>query len=191
MIFIFLNSYRIAVNEMTFSTGEYNIAVYTDEVPVILEYCRQRAIFVDEDGMKNDGTLVYLIISKGFPHARYCIIGFNTPVNFAISAPAIYYEPSTQVLFIGAGAIIKTFDLAVYKRVFEKDGFIGFWGWNKYGDYVVHQEELSVGIFNLHGEQLWEAFVEPPYDLEFDGDTITLKYEGISDRRKLSTGEST
>lgn len=174
---------------VTFSLEEYSISIYTGEPPVILEHYLKHALFVDDKGLANDGTAVYIIIATRFPHEQYVIIAFRSfPVDCAGFHPELLYENTSQTLFIGAGTVVKVFNIADKRIVFEKDAGVGFLGWNKYKSYIVQQEELTVGIFDLQGKQLWQTDVEPPYNLDFDGDILTLKFNDKVERRLLGTG---
>ena len=72
---------------------------------------------------------------------------------------------------------------------FEKNHGFGFWSWTKHKDLIIQQEETSFGIFNVSGDQLWETFVDPPYDFEIIEDKVTLKFDNIVETRFLLTGE--
>jgi hypothetical protein len=73
--------------------------------------------------------------------------------------------------------------------IFEKNNGMGFWGWTKHGKYIIQQEEIAFGIFDLSGRQLWETFVRPPCEFKFSDDKVILEFDGIIETRILSTGE--
>lgn len=173
-----------------FSIDNYSITVFVGQSSDILDYYKKNAIFVDDKGLKNEGTEVYIIISKGFLKPEISFIAFKTnPVGYAGFKPGIHYEKNNQTLFIGAGTIIKTLRLTDNKIIFEKDNGMGFWGWTKHKDFILQQEEIDFGVFSLKGEQLWKTFVSPPYDIEIKDDKITLKFDGKTETRLLLTGE--
>lgn len=173
-----------------FSVDNYNITIFVGQTPVILDYYKKYAVFIDDKDLKNEGTEVYIIISKGFLNPETIIIAFKTdPVGYAGFGPGLHYEKDSQILFIGAGTIIKTFRLTDNKLIFEKNHGMGFWGWTKYNDFVLQKEEIDFGVFNLGGEQLWQTFVSPPYDFELKENKVTLKFYDIIETRELTTGE--
>ncbi len=173
-----------------FSVDNYNIIVFVGQTPNILDFYKKHAVFIDDKDMKNEGTEVYIIISKGLLKPETTIVAFKTePIGYAGFKPGLHYEKVSQTLFIGAGTIIKTLRLTDNKIIFEKNSGMGFWGWVKCDDFILQQEEIDFGVFNLTGEQLWETFVSPPYDFEIKEDKITLKFDDIIETRFLPTGE--
>jgi len=105
--------------------------------------------------LKNEGTEVYVIISKGFAKPEIAIIAFKTdPVGYAGFRPGLHYENDSQTLFIGAGTIIKTIRLTDNNLIFDKNDGMVFWGWTKYKDFILQQEEIAFGVFNTNGEHL-------------------------------------
>jgi len=173
-----------------FSIDNYNIAVFVGQAPDILDFYKKHASLVDDECLKNEGTEVYVIISKGFVKPDYLIIAFKTdPVGYAGFKPRLHYEKESQTLFIGAGTLIKIYRLTDNKKIFEKNYGMGFWCWTKHKDFILQQEEIGFGVFNLFGDLLWETFVSPPYDFEINEDKITLKFDDIVETRLLLTGE--
>lgn len=173
-----------------FSVDNYNIIVFVGQTPDILDFYKKHAVFIDDKDMKNEGTEVYIVISKGLLKPETTIVAFKTePIDYAGFKPGLHYEKVSQTLFIGAGTIIKTIRLTDNKIIFEKNSGMGFWGWVKCEDFILQQEEIDFGVFNLTGEQLWETFVSPPYDFEIKEDKITLKFDDIIETRFLLTGE--
>lgn len=173
-----------------FSVDNYNITVFVGQAPDILDFYKKHAVFIDDKDLKNDGTEVYIIISKDFSKPETTVIAFKAdPVGYAGFKPGLHYEKESQTLFIGAGTIIKTIRLTDNKIIFEKNSGMGFWGWTKHEDFILQQEEIDFGVFSLTGEQLWETFVSPPYDFEMKEDKITLKFDDIIETRVLLTGE--
>jgi hypothetical protein len=173
-----------------FSVDNYNIRVYVGQAPIILDDYRKQAIFIDDKDLKNEGTEVYFIISKDFSNPEITFIAFRTdPVGYAGFGVGVHYERESQVLFMGAGAIVKTLRLTDNKIIFEKNSGIGFWGWEKHENFILQKEELDFGVFGLTGEQLWETYISPPYEFELKDDKITLKFEDITETRLLLTGK--
>ncbi len=138
-----------------FSVDNYNITVFVGQSPDILDFYKKHAVFVDDKDLKNEGTEVYVIISKGFAKPEIAIIAFKTdPVGYAGFRPGLHYENDSQTLFIGAGTIIKTIRLTDNNLIFDKNDGMVFWGWTKYKDFILQQEEIAFGVFNTNGEHL-------------------------------------
>jgi len=172
-----------------FSVDDYNITVYVGQIPDIIDHYKKHAKFIDDKDLKNEGTEVYVIISKGFLNPDNSIIAFKSdPIGYAGFRPGLHYEKESDILFIGAGKIVKTYRLSDNKIIFEKNHGMGFWGWTKHSNFIIQQEETELGIFNLKGEQLWETFVSPPYNFKFVGDNIILEFDDIIEKRNLLTG---
>ncbi|MBS1625893.1 MAG: hypothetical protein JST83_17870 [Bacteroidetes bacterium] len=152
-----------------FSTGNYKIQVFIGEEPIVYDIICKAAVLIDDKDLKKSGTAVYLIVSSNKEDKLNYLVGaFCTEyVGIAGFYPAIHLEEQTHTLFVGAGTIIKTYNLLNNKLVFEKDSGLGFWTWYKLGDYIIQKEEIAFGVFNTKGEQLWETFISPPSNFEY------------------------
>src|SRR5688500_14537916 len=136
---------------LQFSADHFTIGVFVGQEPDILHHYKKQAVFIDDLGLQDDGTLIYIIISQAFTSSETAIIAFRTdPVGYAGFRPALHYEMESKTLFIGAGTVVKTIRLTDYKVIFEKNYGFGFWGWGKYGDFVIQQEETDFGVFNIN-----------------------------------------
>jgi hypothetical protein len=173
-----------------FSVDKYHIKVFVGEDGDFLEYYKKKAIFIDDKDLQNEGTEIHIIISNGFLDEEFSIIAFKTnPIGYAGFKPGIHFETESHIIYIGAGKVIKTFDLLQKKIIFEKTYGMGFWGWTKKDNYILQYEEIDFGVFNLKGEQLWDTYVSPPYDIEINDDSVTLKFDDLIETRLLSSGE--
>jgi hypothetical protein len=173
-----------------FSTNNYNITVFVGQPPDILAHYKNHAKFIDDRDLKNEGTEIYIIISNGFLKPDYSIFAFRSnPIGYAGFRPGIHYEKDEDIIFIGAGTVIKTYRLSDYKLIFEKDHGLGFWGWAKHLNYVIQQEETEFGVFDTKGQQLWETRVGPPYEFKINDKKVVLEFDGIIETRNLLTGE--
>jgi hypothetical protein len=172
-----------------FSVDNYGFTVFVGKAPDILDYYKKHAVFIDDKDLKNEGTEVYVIISKDFTKPDNSIIAFRTTsLDYAGFRPCLHYEKESQTLFVGAGTVIKTFRLRDNELVFEKNYGMGFWRWSKYGDFILQRGEIEFGVFNLSGQLLWDTFVSPPYNVELKEDKVTLTYDDTKDIRLLLTG---
>jgi len=170
-----------------FSVDYYNIIVFVGQEPDILDFYKKHASFIDDNGLKNEGSEIYVIISKNLIRPEFAVIAFKTnPVGYAGFRSGLHYE--NEILFIGAGTIVKIFDLATNSYIFEKNNSLGFWTWTKRKDFIFQQGETDFGVFNLNGKHLWETYVSPPFDFEIKDDMITLRFEDVVETRLLLTG---
>jgi hypothetical protein len=76
-----------------FSVDSYKITVYIDEKPTILDFYKKHATFIDDKDLKNEGTVVYVIISKNPIQPEYVIIAFRSePIGYGGFKPGIHFE---------------------------------------------------------------------------------------------------
>lgn len=172
-----------------FSFDKYTIAVHLDTPPDVYGMWLEYAKYLDTDDLSKEGTSVYIGIAQG---GRWYedIIAFNTdPVDYGGFYPGFLIIPETEILFIGAGIIIKTYDLKNHKKVFQKDTFVGFWGWQRWAEYVIMLEELEFGVYDLKGNEIWSTYVEPPWTYEINEGIVTLNVMDKLSYRNIITGE--
>jgi hypothetical protein len=92
--------------------------------------------------------------------------------------PGALLVPETSLLFIGAGERLLAYDLREPKRLWLDSANTGFWHWHRHGDYVLMAAELEFAVWNKEGLKLWSTFVEPPWDFQCGGDSVTLDVMG-------------
>ncbi|NOS92966.1 MAG: hypothetical protein HOP30_13665 [Cyclobacteriaceae bacterium] len=173
-----------------FSVDDIIIHVYQREHPAQLSHYSQHARFIDDRDLNKDGEAVYVIVSKGLSTPKYFIVAFRTsPLGYAGFSPCIHYEYESQSLFIGAGNIIKIYRLSDHQLIFEDKCAVGIWGWQKYKNVIIAQEETALRVFDLQGKQLWEMYVTPPYDFTIEGELIHVTFEDVFETRNLLTGK--
>jgi hypothetical protein len=146
-------------------------------------------VFVDQKGLNDEGSLVYVIVNRALEEF-YSIIAFRSdPVMYAGFQPEILFASDTKTLFIGAGTVVKTFDVANCKVVSEKNYGFGFWGWHKYNDYILYQEETALGAYATNGQPLWETQTGPPCSFSVERDTVSITFDGKKEIRNLADGK--
>ena len=171
-----------------FSFDKYKIVVQLSERPVTYDLWLQHAKYFDVADLTKEGTPVYIGISQGKGWHEDVIAFSADPVDYGGFYPGFLLVAETDTFFIGAGTVIKIYDLKNHKKVFQKELSVGFWGWERFGEYVVMLEELEFGIYDLSGAQLWSTFVEPPWTYKIDNDIITLDVMDETTRRNIKTG---
>lgn len=161
---------------ITFSTRSYKIEIYVGQEPIVYDIIKKAAALIDESDLNKTGTPAYVIVSKNAPGLQYLVSAFSSDyIGSDDSYVAIHLEESTHTLFIGAGTIVKTYDLLNNKLIFSKKSGLGFWSWHLLGGYVIQWEEIDFGVFNTRGERLWNTFISPPVEFEYTDGRLILK----------------
>jgi hypothetical protein len=163
---------------ITCTIWKYIINAEQYQLPDLYDKYIQHAKLKEEYELNNrDGELFFISIGtkEGWPFLtvtqRYepCVAGFS---------PGFLLIPETNKIFIGAGQRILIYDLKQISKVDEDFYNEGFLGWLKYQDYVIMLAELDVTCWRSNGEKMWTRFVEPPYNVDFEGDKIVLDIMG-------------
>lgn len=172
-----------------FNFDKYKIAVQTVKEPGIYDMWLDRASFKDIDGLKNDGIPIYIGVGHGEEWYNTVIAFRSDPIEYGGFDPGILIVPETNTLFVGAGTIVRTYDLKNQKRKFEKKLSCGFWGWSRHHDLILMQEESEFGIYTLDGQEIWSTFVEPPWSFDIEDNRVKLDVMDEISYRDLKTGE--
>jgi hypothetical protein len=102
--------------------------------------------------------------------------------------PAALIIPETQFLFVGAGISLIGYKLDQPHKVWEDEADTGFWGWARYGLYVLMSAELELVAWDIEGNKLWTTFVEPPWYYSVENDTVFLDVMGRKSSFPLRAG---
>lgn len=79
---------------------------------------------------------------------------------------SLHYVGSSNSMFIGAGNLMACVDLSSGTVVFSKERCI-VWSLDRHRDrFVLESGELEVALYDLHGQLVSEAQVEPPWSSE-------------------------
>lgn len=172
-----------------FNFDKYKIIVEIGKEPTIFEMWLKHASFKDIEGLAKDGTPIYIGVGHGKEWYNSIIAFRSDPIDHAGFHPEFLILPETNTLFVGAGTVVKPYDLEGLKKKFEKELSLGFWGWTRHNDLIVMQEELELGVYTLDGQEIWSTFVQPPWTFEITGNEVKLNVMGEITYRDLKTGE--
>ena len=172
-----------------FNFDKYRIAVQTGKEPDIYDMWLDHASFKDIDGLAFEGTPIYIGVGQGDEWYDTIIAFRSDPIEYGGFDPGLLVVPETDTLFVGAGTIVRTYDLKDQRIRFEKELSCGFWGWSRHQDLILMQEELEFGIYTLDGQETWSTFVEPPWTFDIEGDHVKLNVMDEISYRDLKTGE--
>lgn len=111
-----------------FNFEKYKIAVQTGNEPGIYDMWLDRAAFKDIEGLNNEGTPIYIGVGQGEEWYSTVIAFRSSPIEQGGFNPGFLIVPETDTLFIGAGTLVRTYNLKERNRKFEKKFSCGFWG---------------------------------------------------------------
>ncbi len=166
--------------------GNYGL-LCTEELPAIYhEYC-EHARLVDEFNIKSkEEGLCFVAIQRENDWPFLVVVQSYHPAGNGFS-PGIALVPETDIAFIGAGSRLLAYQLKSPKRLWEDITF-GFWGWGRFGNFIVMSSEEEMAVWNIYGEKLWSKFVEPPWNYEVTGDMVRLDVMGTKSSFSIESG---
>jgi hypothetical protein len=173
------------------SIDQYYIKCQSNGLPTIYPDYKQYAKLAEEFDLANpEGNISF--VSVGIPGKwPFLVVACRCdPGEFSGFHPGALIIPETNVLFLGCGERILAYDLAQPARLWEDMAGIGFWEWQRYGDYVVMAAELELAAWDIHAKKLWTTYVEPPWDYSVEDGYINLDVMGNKSRFLLSDGPS-
>lgn len=86
----------------------------------------------------------------------------------------ILYVPETSVLFIGCGALSARISIKD-KKLIDIEHVHLFWELTRYKAFVLATGELDCYLYDLFGNRVARAAVDPPYETVFLEDAIKFK----------------
>ncbi len=92
--------------------------------------------------------------------------------------PAILLVPETSLLFIGAGERLLAYSWDPSRKLWEETIMLGFWGWERYRQFVIMAAELEFSVWDIYGRKLWSMSVEPPWDYKLVDEVVHLNVMG-------------
>ncbi len=104
-----------------FNFDKYKIAIQTEKEPEIYQMWLEHASFKDIDGLKNDETPIYIGVGQEGQWYETIIAYCSDPIENCGFNPGFLIIPETETLFIGAGKVVRTYDLKNHKRKIEKN----------------------------------------------------------------------
>ena len=65
---------------------------------------------------------------------------------------------------------------------------MGFWAWDRFGDFVVMSAELELAAYSIDARRLWTTKVEPPWTYSVQDGNIHLDVMGKKSSFPIATG---
>lgn len=168
---------------------EYSIYVEDGRIPAIYEeYARRASLGVEMNLEAGVGEPACMAVARA-GEWPFLVAAFRySPGGQAGFSPGLMLVPETDVLFLGAGTMLRAFDLRAPGELWEDVTDTGFWSWARYGRTVVMSAELELVAWDLHGKKRWTAPVEPPWSYSVEDGTVVLDIMGKISRFSLMTG---
>lgn len=158
--------------------GEYTLTVADDYPSIYNEYHKQAKLIEILESSDAEGTICFVSVAKGLNQPFLVVVQKYSPGQENGFQPGILLIPETRLLFIGAGERLLAYTWDPPKRLWEKSVIVGFWGWERYHQFVIMSAELELAVWDIYGKKRWSTFVEPPWDYKIDGETIHLEVMG-------------
>jgi hypothetical protein len=174
------------------AVGEYILGCTPDGISSLFKDLQRQAQLVerfDINGRGPDGSgLCCVTVSRSDESWPFLVVAQDFHPSSGGFEPGLLLNPSTNLLFIGAGERLLAYDLVTPRRLWEDATNGGFWCWAQHGNVVLMLAELELAAWNTHGEKLWTTFVEPPWDYTVEADTVRLDVMGLSAVSRSSRG---
>ncbi len=173
--------------------GEWMVIVAREQ-PTSLDAYLDHAGLADDISRgdpEDDGYMFVGVCGPGEDGPSLVVSGTYDPASGGFE-PGILIVPSTDRVFIGAGSRAVSYrrDAAGWRRDWEIEVDVGFWGWRQHGNVVVMLAELEMAAWSSDGTRLWSTFVEPPWSYTVAGETVRLDVMGSVTEFPLPTGPS-
>lgn len=152
------------------------------------EYCKY-ARLVEEVGLNNPPVgMCFVAVKKRFEWPFLVVAQHYSPGGYPGFYPGVLVVPETHLLFLGAGTRLLAYTLDTPARLWEDEAELGFWGWERSGEFVIMSGELELAVWDTSGQKKWTRFVEPPWNYTVDGDTLRLDAMGQQSTLSLQSG---
>ncbi|EQM70649.1 hypothetical protein L682_00905 [Aquipseudomonas alcaligenes OT 69] len=175
---------------MLYSTiGRYSVGLATlpEQVDAGIRMSTVVTEKIDCDG--NNSDYLALTVREEGAGSLLLVEGYYSPGPSSGFYPGVLVVPETRVAFVGAGTSILCFSLAPITRLARERVEVGFWKWQRHGEWVLMSAELEFSVWSSHGKKLWSRFVEPPWDFVVQGDEVVLDVMGDRQTFCLLSGE--
>jgi hypothetical protein len=170
--------------EVTFD--KYTLTVDNKFSSIYDEY-HKRATLVEVFPYETEQSLCVITLSQGNNWPFLVIVqGYEDYDNQF--HPGILLIPETSLLFIGAGTRLLTYTWDPPRKLWEET-VIGFWRWERYGQFVIMSAELDFFVGDIFGKKLWSTFVEPPWEYRIVDEIIYLNIMGKETAFSLMDGK--
>ncbi len=171
------------------TVGPYRLAVHLGERPYMFDHWVEHAKATDIEGLKDNGDALHLAVGRGSDWYDLVVAFRTSPLDAAGFRPDVLIVPETETLFIGAGEVVKIFDLRTGQVKEQRTSNAGFWDWTRMEDVVICCEELGFAVYGLDGVERWSTFVEPPWEWSIDTNRVRLDVMGSLRYHDLMTGK--
>ena len=153
--------------------GEWKVIVARERPTIRDDYLDHAGLADDFGGgdPEDDGYVFAGVCGPGEDWPSLVVSGTYGPAEGGVH-PGILAVPSTDRVFVGAGsrAVLYRRDAAGWRRDWEIEVDVGFWGWRQHGNVVVMLSELEMARLVRDGKRLWGTFVEPPWSYSVTGE---------------------
>ena len=173
---------------LTATFNEY-IVYMAEGLPGLYDdYCRHARLVEEIDLKGAQGMVHFVAVKKRFDWPFLVVAQHYSPSGYAGFYPGALIVPETHLLFIGAGTRLLAYRLDQPERLWEDKADVGFWNWERHGEFVIMSAELELAAWDIHGVKRWSTFVEPPWDYTIEGDLIYLDVMGKQSAFPLKKG---
>lgn len=93
---------------------------------------------------------------------RFVVLVHWCPTS--VASFGVLLVPETMTLFIGAGTLVVVVNLP-NRKLASRHTVCLFWSFMRRKQFVVELGELDCYLYDLHGAQLGDVQVDPPYEL--------------------------
>lgn len=159
--------FRITLDEFTLSISE--------SLPTIFSEYREHAKLVEIfESRDTDVSQVFLAVAKNANWPFLIVVQKRSTGAESGFHPGMLLIPETHLLFVGVEEHVFVYNLETVERMWEEQILLGFWGWERYGHYVIMSAEVEMAVWDMYGKKLWSTFVEPPWSYTLDDDSVYL-----------------
>ena len=178
---------------MRVQIGEYMVQVWRGELPAHFEQLQQLADLSETFGHlgeqnDEDGSLFCVSVSPQFQIWPSLVVAQRFSPDMGGFDPGVLIVPETGLVLIGAGERLLAYDLNRAERLWEDRTEVGFWWWDRQGEVILMAAELEFSAWNLHGQKLWSAWAEPPWNYSVQNGIIQLDVMDNLSSFPVSTG---
>ncbi len=175
---------------ITIAVGEYYLGISDGEVPDIYGSYLEHAQVVEEfdQSATCENQSKRFVVTVGRRQEWPILIVTQNSVQAGMLPPGILLVPETHLLLIGAGERLLCYRLDVPSRLWEDTADCGFWGWARFGDYILMSAEVELAAWSIQGQKLWSTFVEPPYTFKVERGIVVTEVMGDEQSFPINTG---
>jgi hypothetical protein len=157
--------------------GTYMLVCDFAMPPAYAEYCKRAKLAEELATASVDATYFVVVTHVDEVDPTLCV-GIDYESYDGIFGAQSLLVPETAILYIGTGRLLLAYDLTKPARLWYREVDCGFWGWMRHDDVVVMSAETDMFAYSLAGDQIWSAYVEPPWSYTVEGDKVHLDVMG-------------